>query len=97
MQWKELYAACVTETDSDRLEKLVFDTEDAMFLRFQELAHGLHVSNEVDELKQAATGLLEFKVKKLGWPDPKIEAPNTTRPSPQLREARAEKNQWHAE
>src|ERR1051326_8585317 len=69
VQWEELYAACVFETDIGRLEKLVFDTEDAIFLRFQELAcNGL--SNEVQELKRAASGLLEFKIKKLGWPDP---------------------------
>jgi len=78
VQWQELYAACVSETDIGRLEKLVSDTEDAIFLRFQELAHeGL--SSELRELKQAAAGLLEFKIKKLGWPDPKIEAPNRER------------------
>ena len=67
---KSYTSACVSETETDGLEKPVFDTEGAMFLRFQELAFELP-SNEVQELKQAATGLLEFKVKKLGWPDPK--------------------------
>jgi len=72
VQWQELYAACVSETDTGRLEKLVSDTEDAIFLRFQELAYqGL--PNEVQELKRAAAGLLEFKIKKLGWPDPLID------------------------
>lgn len=70
MQWQELYAACVSETDSDRLEKLVYETEGAMFLRFQELACEPLAWDEVQELKQAATGLLEFKVEQLGWPDP---------------------------
>ena len=69
MQWQELYAACVSETDRGRLEKLVFDTEDALFLRFQELVYAPH-SNEVRELKEAAAGLSELKIKKLGWPDP---------------------------
>jgi len=80
VQWQELYAACVSENDTGRLEKLVSDTEGAIFLRFQELAHD-RLSNEVRELKQAAAGLLEFKIKKLGWPDPKIEAPNRERQS----------------
>jgi hypothetical protein len=76
VQWQELYAVCVSETNPDRLEKLVFDSEDAIFLRFQESAYELGLSHEVRELKQAANALLEFKVEKLGWPDPKIEAPN---------------------
>ena len=70
MNWQKLYADCVSETAIDRLEKLVFDAEDAIFLRFQELAGEPFLSNEVRDLKQAAKGLLEFKVKKLGWPDP---------------------------
>jgi len=76
MQWQELYAACVSETEIGRLEKLVFETEDALFLRFQELAYE-HRSNEVMEMKQAATTLLRFKVEKLGWHDPlKANTPN---------------------
>ena len=77
MQWQKLYAACVSETETDRLEKLVYDTEGAMFLRYQELAYTFPLSNEVQELKQATTGLLEIRIKKLGWPDPfKVNAPN---------------------
>jgi hypothetical protein len=76
MQWKELYAACVAETETERLEKLVSETEDAMFLRFQELAYEDR-SNEVLEMKQAASVLLEFKIEKLGWPDPmRVSAPS---------------------
>ena len=74
MQWQELYAACVSETDIGRLEKLVFDTEDAIFLRFKELAYDHHRSNEVRELKQGAAVLLEFKIKK-GWSDPMTVKP----------------------
>jgi len=71
VQWQELYAACVSATDTDRLEKLVYETEGAMFMRFQELAY------ERGELKRAIAGLLEIRIKKLGWPDPfKVNAPN---------------------
>lgn len=70
MYWQKLYAECVSATETDRLEKLVFDAEDAIFLRFQELASQPSLSSEVRELKQAAKRLLDFKVKKLGWPDP---------------------------
>lgn len=70
MQWQELYAACVSETGTERLEKLVYETEDTVFLRLQELAYEPRLSNEGEELRQAAAGLLEFKVEQLGWPDP---------------------------
>lgn len=70
MQWQELYATCVSEAETDRLEKLTYDTEGAMYLRLRELAHELRPSNEAQELKQAATGLLEIRIRKLGWPDP---------------------------
>jgi len=80
VQWQELYADCVSETDIGRLETLVFDTEDAIFLRFQELVYDHHLSNEVRELKQAAAGLLEFKIKKLGWPDPMKVKPRRKHP-----------------
>lgn len=70
VKWQELYAACVSATDTDRLENLVYEAEGAMFLRFQELAREPRVSNEAEELKQATAGLLEIKIRKLGWPDP---------------------------
>ena len=48
-----------------------------MYLRFQELAYELRLSNEVRALKRAAAGLLELKFKKLGWTDPmKVNTPN---------------------
>ena len=70
MQRQRLYAACVSETETDRLEKLVLDTEGAMFLRLQELAYELRSKDELRDLNRAATALLEVKVEKLGWPDP---------------------------
>lgn len=76
MRWQKLYAACVSETETERLEKLAYDTELAMYLRFQELACELRPSSEVQELRQAATGLLEIRINKLGWRDP-INPPPT--------------------
>ena len=58
------------ETNSDRLTELVQQTEEAMFLRSQELGREPQRSDEEEELRQAARQLLELKVKKLGWPDP---------------------------
>ena len=52
------------ETNLDTLTELVYQAEEAMFLRSQEL------TGEEEELRQAAGQLLELKTKKLGWPDP---------------------------
>jgi hypothetical protein len=36
--WLDLYKSCVSETNRDKLEKLVYETEDAIFLRSRELS-----------------------------------------------------------
>lgn len=69
MQWRELYESCVFETNLVRLEKLVFKTEDAIYLRSRELSKESNISDEVQALIQATKGLLEIKTKKLGWLD----------------------------
>jgi hypothetical protein len=68
--WRELYDACVLETNLEKLEKLAFETEGAIFLRSRVLSHDSYRSGEVQALKQAAKVLLEIKTEKLGWPDP---------------------------
>jgi hypothetical protein len=69
MLWQDLFQSCACETDPDKLEKLVFETEDAIFLRFRDLS-SIPESDEFQKLKQAAQILLEIKIKKLGWSDP---------------------------
>jgi hypothetical protein len=68
--WQKLYKSCVSETNPERLEKLVFETERAIFLRNCELSTESDTSDEVQALEQATKGLMEIKIKKLGWPDP---------------------------
>lgn len=70
MRWRELYNACVSETRLEKLEKLVFETEEAIVLRCRELCREPFLSSEVQALRQAAKGLLGIKTTKLGWPDP---------------------------
>jgi hypothetical protein len=70
VQWQKLYESCVFETNLGRLNKLVFKAEDAIYLRSRELSKESHIANEVQALSRAANGLLEIKIKKLGWPDP---------------------------
>jgi hypothetical protein len=70
VQWQQLYESCVSETNLAKLNKLVFETEDAIYLRSRELSDESHIADEVQALRRATTGLLEIKIKKLGWPDP---------------------------
>ena len=70
MQWQELVESCVFERNLERLNKLVFEAEDAIYLRSRELSNESHIADEVQALSRAAKGLLEIKIKKLGWPDP---------------------------
>lgn len=67
--WQKLYESCVSETNPERLEKLVFETERAIFLRNCELSTESNASDEVQALEQATKGLLEIMIKKLGWSD----------------------------
>ena len=77
MQWQKLYESCVFERNLERLNKLVFETEDAIYLRSRELSNESHIADEVQALRRAANGLLEIKIKKLGWPDPaKVNSSN---------------------
>jgi hypothetical protein len=70
VQWQQLYESCVFERNLERLNKLVFEAEDAIYLRSRELSKESHISAEVQALSQAASALLEIKIKKLGWSDP---------------------------
>jgi len=70
VQWQKLYESCVFERNLEKLNKLVFETEDAIYLRSRELSNESHIADEVQALRRAAKGLLEIKIKKLGWPAP---------------------------
>ena len=69
MQWQQLYESCAFERNLERLNKLVFKTEDAIYLRSRELSKESHIADEVQALSRAAKGLLEIKIEKLGWSD----------------------------
>jgi hypothetical protein len=63
VQWQQLYESCVFETDFEKLDKLVFETEDAIFLRSRELSGESYISDEVQALRQAAKGLLKSRLR----------------------------------
>ena len=70
--WKELYKACCLETDPGKLQRLILDTEGAMFLRAQELGLNGAGDTERQQMTDASVGLLGLKTERLGWPSDKF-------------------------
>jgi hypothetical protein len=68
--WRALYGATLAETNLTSLERLVYETEEAITLRLQELVRTSPDSSELSELRAAADQSLSIKVQKLGGPDP---------------------------
>ena len=56
------------ESDREQLTELVDDAEEALFLRWRELADDSNHGGERNEMKSAADELLAIKKYKLGWP-----------------------------
>lgn len=69
MSWRKLYDSCVCETNPIKLEKLVFELEDAIVLRYHDLA-GKPNLYEFQAITRVAELLRQLKIEKLGWPDP---------------------------
>jgi len=61
VQWQ--HESCVFERNLEKLNKLVFETEDAIYLRSRELSNESHIADEVRALRRAANGLLEIKIR----------------------------------
>jgi hypothetical protein len=63
--WQELYIACVLETNSEKLEALIHETEDAIISRLQTLETP---NDEHLEIARASASLLVLKSERLGRP-----------------------------
>ena len=74
MPWRKLYESCVCETNPIKLEKLVFELEDAIVLRYHDLAGEPNGSYEFQAITRAAVRLRRLKIERLGWPDPAKQA-----------------------
>jgi hypothetical protein len=72
VSWRKLYDSCVCETNLAKLGKLVFETEDAIYLRSRELSKESHIGDEVQALSRAAKVLMKIRTRKLGWHDAQI-------------------------
>jgi hypothetical protein len=67
--WKTAHEEAVWESDTARLLALIHATEDALFLRWQELGDGSAHDQERAAMEAAANDLLKLKIRKLGWPE----------------------------
>jgi len=70
VSWKELYLQALRESDKEKLAELIDATEDAMFLRLQELEDSSDSKEERNEIRAACEDLLAIRINKLGWPSP---------------------------
>jgi hypothetical protein len=74
--WQELYIACVLETNSEKLEALIHETEDAIISRLQTLETP---NDEHQEIARASASLLVLKSERLdrpGHPDSRDPLPD---------------------
>jgi hypothetical protein len=65
--WKQHYYQLAIEHRA-QTEKNVHLIEEALFLRWQELAGDPNHHNERNEMKRASANLLRVKTQRLGWP-----------------------------
>jgi hypothetical protein len=66
--WKVPFLEAMFETDKEKLTKLVYAAEGAIFVRLQELAGSSDHHEERSEMQVACAALLTVQVNKLGWP-----------------------------
>jgi CheY-like chemotaxis protein len=67
-KWEYLYNQMCTESDIDRLTKLVANVEEALFRRVQDINDDPPQSKESDAMKRATNNLLRIQIEMLGWP-----------------------------
>ena len=72
--WRELYKASVLETNPTQLERLITETEDAIFRRVRELAGSSDSKKERRKMAEASAALWTLKTEKLGLTDRKAKS-----------------------
>jgi hypothetical protein len=68
--WRLLHKAALGETDTAKLRQRIFELENALFLRAQQLIDTSDHHQERADMLQASDDLLRLKTK-LGWPEPR--------------------------
>lgn len=67
--WRQYYESALQELDLARAEEKVHLVEEALFLRWQELAGNADRHGERSEMERASYKLLRVKTGRLQWPD----------------------------
>jgi hypothetical protein len=57
VQWQQPYESCVFERNLEKLNKLVFETEDAIYLRSRELSNESHIAERSSGVKTGGRGI----------------------------------------
>jgi len=70
--WRELYKTTLLETNPTQLERLMTETEDAIFQRRRELAESSGSKKERRKIAQASAALWTLKTESLSRTDRKI-------------------------
>lgn len=66
MSWRKFYDSGVCEANPIKVEKLIFKLEDALVLRYHDLASEPSGSDEFQAITRAAEQLRKLKIEKLG-------------------------------
>jgi hypothetical protein len=66
--WKQHYRSALDELKLAATEENVHLAEEALFVRWQELAGNPNHHSERNEMQRASDELLLVKTQKLGWP-----------------------------
>jgi hypothetical protein len=68
--WRLAHQALLQESDPEKLRQRIFELENALFLRAQQLLDTSDHHQERADMLQASDDLLRVKTQ-LGWPKPK--------------------------
>ena len=72
--WRELYKTTLLETNPTQLERLITETEDAIFQRRRELTGSSDNKKERLKLAEASVAVWTLNSEKLCWTDRKIKS-----------------------
>jgi hypothetical protein len=67
--WREFFKTTLLETNPTQLERLITETEDAIFQRRRELAGSSDNKKERSKIAEASVALWTLKTDKLSWTD----------------------------
>jgi len=71
--WWDAHQKALVERDQAKLLKHVYDTEEALFFRWQELRLGHGHEEELRKMALACEDLLRIKIDELGWPPVRLQ------------------------